>query len=114
MEKDCREPCATRRGGINKPGTDVDAGLPNIKGTVEKKNNEALFWKNMSKEASTFSGALSGKTSTKYGISGVPTPQGYDALYSLTIDASKSNAIYGASDTVQPPAHIVTFWKRIE
>lgn len=31
----------------------------------------------------------------------------------LTFRASKSNGIYGNSDTVQPPARIVNVWKRV-
>ena len=33
---------------------------------------------------------------------------------SLMIDASLSNPVYGASDTVQPPAYCMYIWKRIE
>ena len=31
----------------------------------------------------------------------------------LDFDASRSNAIYGASDTVQPAAYYVYIWKRV-
>ena len=31
----------------------------------------------------------------------------------LHFDASRSNPIYGRSDTVQPPARIVNVWKRV-
>lgn len=33
--------------------------------------------------------------------------------YSQSFDASRSNPIYGRSDTVQPPARIVNVWKRV-
>ena len=37
---------------------------------------------------------------------------GYGGVW-IEFDASKSNPIYGNSDTVQPPARIVNVWKRI-
>lgn len=37
--------------------------------------------------------------------------QSHDDL--LTFNASRSNSIYGKSDTVQPPARIVNVWKRV-
>lgn len=32
----------------------------------------------------------------------------------LSIDASRSSPIYGASTTVQPPAYLVHFWRRLK
>lgn len=34
--------------------------------------------------------------------------------FGFSFDASKSNNIYGKSETVQPPAYKVHFWKRIK
>ena len=76
----------------------VEAGLPNITGSL----------KNIPQGHSVFdailvqSGALSTKTAKKYGVTG---SQSYsDWSDSIDFDASHSNPIYGASDTVQPPA----------
>ena len=92
----------------NKVGTTIDAGLPNITGTVPTTN---MGWKGWNGRKS---GALSVETLTN------PDRQEYlvrntnewgDIM--LTIDASQSNPIYGSSDTVQPPAELVFIWKRI-
>ena len=32
--------------------------------------------------------------------------------YNLGFDASRSNPIYGRSNTVQPPAYVVNIWQR--
>ena len=76
----------------------VEAGLPNITGGL----------KNIPQGHSVFdailvqSGALSTKTAKKYGVTG---SQSYsDWSDSIDFDASHSNPIYGASETVQPPA----------
>ena len=76
----------------------VEAGLPNITGSL----------KNIPQGHSVFdailvqSGALSTKTAKKYGVTG---SQSYsDWSDSIDFDASRSDPIYGASDTVQPPA----------
>lgn len=89
----------------HKAGTTVEAGLPNITGQATFVNSDgvdntqypdrgALYWTNyaFSIRARTISGT--GKRD-------------------LMIDASKSNSIYGNSDTVQPPARIVNVWKRV-
>ena len=34
-------------------------------------------------------------------------------LYKFSLDASKSNAIYGRSATVQPAAYYVHIWRRV-
>lgn len=85
---------------IHKAGTEIEAGLPNITGGI----------------------VINGDVNTAR-ITGAFYPEpnrserGANENESGRIvhfDASKSNSIYGASDTVQPPAYVVTFWKRIE
>ena len=68
-------------------GTTVEAGLPNIK--------------------FSFSAAIIGvgNTGPDYRTDGV-------ALSNFNLDASKSNAIYGRSNTVQPAAYFVHYWQR--
>ena len=76
----------------------VEAGLPNITGSL----------KNIPQGHSVFdailvqSGALSTKTAKKYGVTGSGAYS--DWSDSIDFDASHSNPIYGASETVQPPA----------
>ena len=82
-------------------GTTVKAGLPNITGTLS--NVMGTFFNSPSG-----SGAFSGKymgSSLENGSSG-----GYS---NISFDASKSNAIYGRSTTVQPAAYYVHIWRRV-
>lgn len=92
----------------SKVGTTIDAGLPNITGSTPV---SALGWHEW---VSSHSGALSidmsiSKDRTEYQVSN--TNSWGDVV--LNIDASRSNTIYGSSDTVQPPAELVFMWKRI-
>lgn len=86
-------------GGEHLPGTDVEAGLPNITGSfVESsdgvgRNTSGVFTYKF-KSGGWVSGGSGGERNT------------------ISIDASIGSSIYGNSDTVQPPAHIVTFWLR--
>lgn len=82
-------------------GTTVEAGLPNITGTLSE--IMGTFWASPSG-----SGAFSGKyigRSLENGSSG-----NYGNIF---FDASKSNAIYGRSSTVQPAAYYVHIWHRV-
>lgn len=84
--------------GGNSAGTYKAAGLPNITG----KANSGFLWDAIVKS----SGALLTQTSTM-DSAGKSYSNGSDKLREINIDASRSNAIYGASDTVQPPAAVV-------
>lgn len=85
-------------------GTTVEAGLPNITGTA---NGGVL-----SVDEPSSNGAFG---ATEY-ISGISYRNGdvRDLYkYDRTFDASRSNAIYGASSTVQPAAYYVYIWHRV-
>lgn len=88
------------------PGTDVEAGLPNITGYFYNQGAKELSRNGEGTYSDPFyptvGAQLGGQTSS--GTTGVI----------WNFDASKSNEIYGNSDTVQPPAHLVVFWKRIK
>ena len=87
-------------------GTTAEAGLPNITGSTGRfasgyssspdRKNGAL---NYSGEAYNM-GYYSSSGSAGYG-------------YYINFNASKSNAIYGKSSTVQPAAYYVYIWRRI-
>ncbi len=81
-------------------GTTAEAGLPNITGVFSRKVNNSYGFKGAFYEME-----LGEKTSGEYGGTGYPSGVGFDA--------SRSNAIYGKSDTVQPPARFCNVWKRI-
>ena len=89
-------------------GTTAEAGLPNITGQLPGLKNigyddggfpisGAFAWTNT---LSTSSNYNTGDSS-------------HLQLYQAAFDASKSNAIYGASDTIQPPAYYVYNWLRL-
>lgn len=90
-------------GGGHNVGENVEPGLPNITGS---------FYGDDFSVSSGVTGAFQEKTVTKTG-------QHFESIegnvkYKIDFSASRSNSIYGASDTVQPAAHVVVYWKRIE
>ena len=91
-------------------GTTVEAGLPNITGSLTPVGDNI---------GSPFNGSanrLSAKGSLTF-IEKSNTYGGYSSLsgsqYSILFNASRSNPIYGSSDTVQPAAYYVHIWKRV-
>ena len=83
-------------------GTTVKAGLPNITGEFA-----ANAYKSGDSEAS---GAFSKNAIANYYF-GEYTSNG--TTYKFKFNASKSNAIYGRSATVQPAAYYVHIWRRV-
>lgn len=90
-------------------GTTAEAGLPNITGSTGR--FASAYDSHSSNAADRKQGALnySGETSNMgyYSSSG---SAGYG--YYINFNASKSNAIYGKSSTVQPAAYYVHIWQR--
>ena len=86
-------------------GQSIEAGLPNIKGQYNAPMSALSFC-----TAGTYSGAFT--VGTQLG----PTFQNqwYNAggYVSFIFDASRSNPIYGRSDTVQPPSVTVRYYIR--
>lgn len=78
------------------PGTTKEAGLPNITGHGLRGGQDGSGGGAIYKGSIGLSNANSGPYGADYGF-----------------DASKSNSIYGKSNTVQPPAYIVNIWERI-
>ena len=82
-------------------GTTVESGLPNITGTLSDVMGSFYAYP-------SGSGAFSVK-----GI-GRSLENGSSGNYgNISFDASKSNAIYGRSSTVQPAAYYVHIWHRV-
>lgn len=97
--------------GNTKPGTTVSAGLPNITGSLISTatgGGSGPFRGNSN--SVTASGALN-ITTVSATYAGYSKYGGQE--YMVHLDASKSNAIYGSSNTVQPPAYLVNIWQRI-
>lgn len=92
-------------------GTTVKAGLPNIAGSLsETSNNGKTSPFRGNKNAISSIGALA--------VTEVSSPYcgyaGYEgSAYDISFDASRSNSIYGSSNTVQPPAYYVHIWRRV-
>ncbi len=81
-------------------GTTVEAGLPNITGS---------FVANVHYMSHEVSGAF-----TAGGRIASTGANNSDAnVYKFSLDASKSNAVYGRSSTVQPAAYYVHIWRRV-
>lgn len=80
-------------------GTTVEAGLPDITGT------ETSF-------AKEFGGAFTQGKLVDEDV-GASTGNGTIYRYCMHFNASNSNAIYGASSTVQPAAYYVYIWHRV-
>lgn len=85
-------------------GTTVEAGLPNLKGSSSGVASTA--YPNLSN-----SGALSMNINNG-GLAGYEGGS-YGSNCTVSFDASKSNAIYGRSSTVQPAAYYVHIWHRV-
>ena len=92
-------------------GTTVDSGLPDIAGQlkgVAGASNKAFDW-----------GFKPGNNRAFRVVQTISSYNVYNGAYSIpsgpTADfkASYSNAIYGASTIVQPPAFFCYFWKRL-
>ena len=81
-------------------GTTVRAGLPNITGS---------FVANVRNGRNAVSGAFT--ASDRTGATGADNSDA--GIYTYSLDASKSNAIYGRSTTVQPAAYYVHIWRRV-
>lgn len=92
-------------------GTTVEAGLPNIAGSLsETSNNGKTSPFRGNKNAISSIGALA--------VTEVSSPfcgfAGYEgSAYNISFDASRSNPIYGRSNTVQPAAYYVHIWRRV-
>ena len=86
-------------------GSTVEAGLPNITGRAGPDEQAGFYNVNRPNAYGAFYG---GGKSYDWAASGTSTP-GKD----LCFDASRSNPIYGRSNTVQPAAYYVHIWRRV-
>lgn len=92
-------------------GTTVEAGLPNITGSVVPKLAN-IYNSFISESGATMTGAFynTGVFSPYGGADATVTNSVPKDLY---FDASRSNPIYGRSNTVQPAAYYVHIWRRV-
>lgn len=98
-------------GSASEAGTQRSAGLPNITGKANVRsggNSDA----NILAFQSIGAIACSNQDSSFTWYSHISLEGGQNKLDTLTFNASKSNNIYGSSNTVQPPAYMVRAWVR--
>lgn len=99
----------------NLAGTTAEAGLPNIEGVMESRasNSPGNSPLGAIRDAS---GAFFANANTGSGASSPVSVPADDSYKSDTVsfDASRSNPIYGASNTVQPPAYFTYTWLRTD
>lgn len=90
-------------------GTTVEAGLPNIKGSFsfESYAGDGGWLKVASASGAFYGSPAGGGAVAQAGINDVGS-------MAVNIDASKSSKIYGASNTVQPPAYFTYTWLRTD
>ena len=93
----------------HKAGTTAEAGLPNITGSARP----AIRSGGYPLIVDTVSGAFAKVDANGYMTTNTTlnTASNYKGTH-IVLDASQSNAIYGKSDTVQPPAYFVYYWRR--
>lgn len=82
--------------GSGTAGRVKEAGLPNIAGSIDFDKGTSPFNGNGAPSSGAFYSSAKGENYAEPGITG--------GQYKLHLDASRSNAIYGKSTTVQPPA----------
>lgn len=90
-------------------GTTVEAGLPNITGSLIETEADSSPFRG-SQASLSKSGALK-FTEVNTDWSGYSSLLG--SAYNIKFDASLSNPIYGRSATVQPAAYYVHIWRRV-
>nr|DAE34063.1 MAG TPA: Receptor Binding Protein [Caudoviricetes sp.] len=93
-------------------GTTVEAGLPNITGSLNETSNDGKTSPfRGSKNAISSIGALAVVPEASSPFCGFTKYEG--SVYDISFDASSSNSIYGSSTTVQPAAYYVHIWRRV-
>lgn len=93
----------TWNGITHNPGTNVDAGLPDISGSFKLTGN-------MNEGGAAFSGCFYQTSDGTY--KGECQDDDRMTIPRVRFKASSSNPIYGNSNTVQPPAYCVNIWRR--
>ena len=86
-------------------GTTIEAGLPNIKGSVTS-DDVNYYWGAGTSANGAFENAHVGGSHIGNNYWKGSRGNGFN------FDASRCSAIYGKSDTVQPPALAVYIWQR--
>lgn len=101
---------------LHPAGTKLEAGLPNITGYAYTRG---VVSDNPIKQSVIFDNGAGGAFSVLNDVSeytsffDILTKNGENNSAKLSFNASASSPIYGASDTVQPPAYCMYIWRRV-
>lgn len=87
-------------------GETVEAGLPNITGQFSF-TSYGNAWLQVGATSGAFEGSIGN------GAVSNPYTNVTNESVAVYMSASNSNKIYGASNTVQPPAYYFYFWRRV-
>ena len=90
--------------GDSVPGQKIDPGLPNITGSISNPSHSDTFSFGGEWGTTADSGALASSMFITNKAIAEANWAGGAVLESITFNASASNSIYGASNTVQPPS----------
>ena len=93
--------------GTNTVGTKLEAGLPNITGSMTSKQSADEKYQSGFEGGVNTSGCISAQSNSRIGIPDIG--QNSEQVYAIEITASNSNALYGTSLTVQPAAVAVQY-----
>ena len=94
-------------------GTTVEAGLPNITGKFVAAVRDGFSPEVKSQITGAFYDNGNTENDTNYNSFGGENAGIPSGIAPFGFDASRSNSIYGASDTVQPPAYCMYIWRRV-
>ena len=92
--------------GTHPAGTTIEAGLPNVWGSLPTICNQSVSF---GRGRATISGGFTGAFIGSMQGSGSGTMD----LFNVDINASVCSPIYGRTNTVQPPAYVVNVWRRV-
>ena len=98
-------------GTAHPAGSTVEAGLPNITGSLSETLNNGIsspFRGNKNAISSIGALAVTEASSPYCGFAGYE-----GSAYDISFNASRSNPIYGRSNTVQPAALYINIWERV-
>lgn len=89
-------------------GETIEAGLPNVEGYFGFIGSTSGAWAQPASGTGPFSTTGNGVASSASQYQNVS-----GSTISIAFSLAKGNPIYGASDTVQPPAYYFYFWRRV-
>lgn len=95
---------------LHPAGTTLEAGLPNVTGEFDSRGNSKAYYGVVGGSRGAFlTKKAFGNQNGSYNVNSDKITADDVTFF----DASRSNPIYGASTTVQPPAYCMYIWRRV-